>query len=351
MAATDETMRLLHGMKLHIGGSVDDTTDALAHMWGVAWNEIAGQLDNAIRDLIVQGADGRWPARSLIYRSERAQRALAAVKASLDALSARADVQITGAAWKIPADAAKWESQIIASQMPEQAGTLAVLSSTFHRVDQEALEAIVKRATGQITALHKPLSIEATKVMKATLIRGVALGDNPNTAARVMLSRMQGGFDGGLTRATVIARTEMLDASRAGSMAQDLANPDVVTGWAWSAEQDERTCISCIEMDGTEFPADEPGPDDHQQGRCARLPITATWADLGFDIPEPPSVAGDARDWFDAQPQDTQLAIMGPARYDLYQSGQASWGDFSTARQTDGWRDSRVPTSVADLAA
>ena len=102
-------------------------------------------------------------------------------------------------------------------------------------------------------------------------------------------------------------------------------------------------------MHGTIHDLDEPGPIDHQQGRCARVPVSKSWRDLGIDIPEPPSVVPDALASFRAMPKSDQLAVLGHTRLALLDSGRIRWSDLATRRQTDGWRDSIIPTPLADL--
>jgi hypothetical protein len=70
---------------------------------------------------------------------------------------------------------------------------------------------------------------------------------------------------------------------------------------------------------------------------------------MGFDIPEPPSALPDGLTTFRAMPRDDQLAVLGKAKLDLLDSGRIQWSDLATRRKTDGWRDSMVPTSLADL--
>jgi hypothetical protein len=102
-------------------------------------------------------------------------------------------------------------------------------------------------------------------------------------------------------------------------------------------------------MNGTEFPLTQPGPEDHQQGRCDGLPITRSWQDLGFDIPEPESAIPDAQEWFNAQPEATKLEIMGPSRLEALNSGKAEWSNLSTYVANPDWRGSYNSTSVSAL--
>jgi SPP1 gp7 family putative phage head morphogenesis protein len=249
------------------------------------------------------------------------------------------------------ADAVQWSNRITASQFPIQAGSPAQIIATFDRVNDAALSAIVRRTTEQVTSLSMPLSAQAEQAMKSVLVRGVAVGENPRTAAARMLDRVEGAFNGGRNRALVIARTEMLDAHRAAAALQDKANASVLAGWEWVAQLDRRTCPSCWAQHGSRHPLDEQGPNDHQQGRCARVPVTKSWRELGFNIDEPASILPNARQVFDNLPQEHRLAIMGAKRLDLLDSGQIGWSDLSVKRSTAGWRDSYAPASLADLAA
>lgn len=347
MSINDDTMRLLGEMRAAVDARVDGTTRALTAAWVATWDDLASEWRDAVQDLVAQSVDGRWPSRQTIYRSQRVLLALEATRVALERLAVEAGITITSSLEDLASDAAQWQANLTSTQLPP-VGTAGVVLS-FNRVDQAALEAIVRRTTEQVTSTLRPLSGEATAQMNAALIRGVALGNNPRQAAREMVRRTESGFNGGLTRALNVARTEMLDAHRAASEAQDKANRDLLTGWMWSASLDRRTCPSCLSMHGQTFGVDEPGPIDHQQGRCARIPVTRSWRDLGFDIDEPPSVFPDAQEWFDAQPAAVQREIMGPARLELLKSGQVSWSDLASKRVSPGWRDSIAPTTVRAL--
>ncbi len=351
MTVNPDTLRLARGMRLDLSAVVDEQVRATVKAWAVAWSELAGAWDAAIADLVAASQDGQWPSRGQVLRAERVLRAMEVSRAKLDELARDAGARVIESLPETTAAAAEWEARLVASQMPAQAGDQATLAAGFNRVDGTALDAIVQRTTQQVTALTLPLSTQATQAMNAVLIRGVALGDNPRTAARLMVQRVEGAFNGGLTRALVISRTEMLDAHRQAARAQDLANLDVVTGWQWLAQMDNRTCPSCLAMSGTTHAPDESGPDDHQQGRCARIPLTKTWREMGFNLDEPESVMPDARAWFDEQPAATRLAIMGRDRLDLLDSGKIGWSDLAQQRHTQGWRDSWAPTPVRDLRA
>lgn len=350
MAITTDTLRLTRDLRLELDDLVNGETRLQVQSWARAWDEIAAEMQAAVQDLLAVG-DGQWPTRAQINRATRAQAALALARERLDTLAAQAGVRIVDTAGQATDLGSAGQPRVIVSQLPPAAGEQAALVARFDRVSREALDAIVARSTEQITALTQPLSTEATEAMRRTLVRGVAVGDNPRRAAATMLRRLEGGFNGGLTRALTIARTEMLDAHRAGAAAQQSANADVLAGWVWHAQLDRRTCPSCFAQHGQLHPLDDPGPLDHQQGRCARTPKTRSWREFGFNIDEPPDLMPDARRVFtDLDPAD-QLAIMGPRRLAALRRGDIAWADLSQRRSTDGWRDSFGVTPVRDLAA
>jgi SPP1 gp7 family putative phage head morphogenesis protein len=332
-----------------VDASVDSVTRDLVKAWATAWDDLEGEWRVALAEVVAQSDNRRWPSRALIYRVESLREALEQSEAALLALALTARSAITSPLVDLTSEAAQWQARLMSSQLPAP-GTGGVALS-WNRVDPLALEAIVRRTSTQVTSTLIPLSGEATAVMNRTLIQGIALGQNPRQAAREMLKRTEGGFNGGLTRALNVARTEMLDAHRAAAYAQNQANRDLLRGWQWSASFDQRTCPSCLAMDGTEFPVDMPGPLDHQQGRCTRLPVTLSWKDLGFDIEEPPSVKPSAEEWFADLSRDERLRIMGPGRLELLDTGKASWSDLATKQSASGWRDSYKPTSVKALTA
>lgn len=352
MSITPETMRLVAGMRIQIGATVDDATNDLIRAWATGWAEVTAEWETAVADLVAASDDGRWPSPTQVTRAERARRALDVTRGKLIELGQLTGVRILQDVQQITTDAADWHARLIASQVPATAAAdTATLVAGFNRVDPFALDAIVRRTTGQVTSTALPLSVEAMTAVQAELIRGVAVGDNPRRAAARMVQRVEGAFNGGLNRALVIARTEMLDAHRAGGQAQDVANKDVLAGWTWTATLDRRTCPSCWAKHGSTYEADDPGPLDHQQGRCARVPKTLSWRELGFDLDEPPSVMPDAQRVFAALPEADQLQIMGPARLDALNSGRVAWADLARRRETPDWRPSYAPVPVRDLPA
>lgn len=354
MSINDETLAANDQMRQRVAGTVDATTQDIALAWARAWNEVAGEWEAAVADLVAASKDGKWPPPGKVRRARRALRARDATRELLEELRGMVPARVEADLPALTEEAARWQRHLAATQYPPQAGGTTLIASTFERVDKDAIRAIVDKISGDVRSRSWPLSAQAEAAMRSTLVKGVTIGEHPSAAAREMVARVQGDFNGGLRRAQVIARTEMLDAHREASRAQQdlLEGQGVVNGWTWMATLDNRTCPSCLAMHGTEHPQSVAGPLDHQQGRCARLPKTASWEDLGFEgIEEPPSIVPDAREWFDGLPDAERERIMGRARLDLLDSGDITWEDLARLRDTPGWRQSYVPTPVAALTA
>lgn len=350
MGVSDETLHLAGAAELLVDHEVNRATRDIIRAWARAWNELEATWRDAIADLIDQSEDGQWPSPWVVQRAERARDALDAATAEAYELSRLSGVRIMDGTGRIVnLTMEQGLDDILTAQLPADAEIRATIGARFNRLDRLAINRIVDRTAGQIESALSPLSRQSGEAMRRALIRGVAMGDNPRTAAREMLRRVQGAFNGGLTRALNLARTEMLDAHREATRGAMVANADVLRGWVWMSALDTRTCPSCWAMHGTEHEVGESGPDDHQQGRCSALPLLKTWRDLGIDLDEPPSVVPDAAERFAGMSRADQLAVMGPQRLAALNDGRATLSDMATRRTTVGWRDSWVPTPIRDL--
>lgn len=350
MPVTPRTMELLDGLSIHVDQTLEAVDRAVLAAWARAWTEVAVEWESALADLAAAGEDGAWPSRRQIRRAQRARRALELTYEAVQRAARDMGLTVERALTTFVPAGAEWELALLQSQVPASTARGVQLLSSFDRVDPQALEAIVRRTAAAVTKDAAVLPAFVTTTIQSVLVKGVAVGDNPRAAAAEMLSRLQGSFDLGRTRALVIARTEMLDAHRTAAQAADKANAKALAGWQWVTTLDARTCIGCLAMHGRQYPVDTPGPLGHQQCRCARVPVRKSWADLGFDIPEPPDTLPDAQAWFDALPPATQERIAGKQRLALYLDGHVSWEDLATRRTNPGWRDSFVPTPVSRLA-
>lgn len=336
MAYTPHTRRIVARLRADLAHVTDQQTRDLVRAWVAAWNEVAPDLNATLLDMLVAGDR---ISRVALMRSERLRKVLTLVAFHLQELSDQAQVRILGDLERVIDIAGSAQASIIDSQLPAGSTHLIDLQD-WTRVDDRALSAIVHQSTQQITSTMRPLSADATRATRLELLRGYAAGQTPRATAARIVARTEGRFNGGLTRALAIARTEMLDASRAGAHLGRMQNADVLRGWSWHCELSPRSCPACISMDGQVFPLDVPGPDDHVNGRCTAVPETKTWAELGIDLPEPTPIRQDAGDWFAEQPATVQKQILGPSRYEAWKAGDYPMQEWAHTVANPDWRSS-----------
>ena len=290
MPYTDDSARILEQLRTQLSYLADEHTRAQAARWARAWDDLAPELLNALDEL---AASGERPTRAQLIKSRRLVNALDLIEDRLAGLFDQSAADAIGDLRQFVDIAGTTTDRLISSSLPPGESV-----STWARVDPGQVDAIVTRAAEQITKLSYPLSSQATAAMKRELVRGMLVGANPRETARRMVARSGRMFNGGLTRALTIARTEQMDAHRAAAQLSEEANTDVLAGWIWVCAVSARTCPACWGMHGSEHPLTDPGPLGHQNCRCARVPKTKSWRDLGFDIDEDMSVLPTREDAF-----------------------------------------------------
>lgn len=346
MAVTAETLKVLEQMRKQLASMTATQTVALTRAWVEAWDVLQPEFNAAILELLAAAKNGRVPA-SVVARNIRLRDTIQQARAMLDELAGATNVQVTTDVGQAMLDALDHHEALVRSQLPPgQAGA----GINFNRVSPEAVASMVERTAQSIHKFTRPLPADVERMMKQQLIRGITVGDNPRRTAARILKLSEGEFNGGLTRALNIARTETLDAHRAATQSSEATNTAILEEWEWHASLSGRTCPSCLSKHGTRHPLDEPGPNDHPSGRCARVTITKSWADLGFkNIPEPASLTQSSEDWYKNLTPESQVAIMGKARAELLANGDISWADLSRRQENPGWRPSYNATPVKDL--
>ena len=219
------------------------------------------------------------------------------------------------------------------------------LGIIWQRPDYRAAE-LTSLTTKLLERVADDVATRVREEMRRVLADSATYGHHPRETARALQEAYGEVLQSTLSRMLTIARTEQLDAYRAGQRAAELANAQVITGWEWHSVLGTRSCRSCIGMHGTMHPIEESGPDDHPNGRCYRVPRTKTWRELGFDIPERRrDRVADADKWFTALPEAEQRSFLGQRGYESWAAGKYPRSQWSRERENPGWRRSYVPTT------
>lgn len=240
-------------------------------------------------------------------------------------------------------DAAQQHGErLVAAQLGPKAAKLGV---GFDRLDTDAVEQLLGQVSGgPLRALLDGIAPAAGQVLADTLTTGIGAGHNPQKVARAM-RRVVDTLPP--QRAVTIARTEMLRAYRESARAGMKANRDVVDGWVWVSALDGRSCPVCVAMHGTRLPTEEV-MGTHPQCRCVPVPRSKTWAELGFPgIGDSQLQVEDGPTWFARQTPDTQLATLGPAKFDAYKNGRLDLADLVGYRVDKDWGPVRFEQPLA----
>ena len=341
MAITPDLLALKREQLEQIQAMTSAQITQLAGAWVRLWDELQPEILGALEDLYDDAVDGRV-SRAAALKHQRLTDASRLAQARIDQLSEEMADVVSGDMDQAVKLGAFGGSELIVQQLPP--GYQAAVATGFSRVPIEALDAMVLRSTEQIHSRRWPLSDSMVDAMRRELIRGVAVGDSPRTTAKRIVKATEDRFNGGLSRAMTIARTETMDAYRAGAQAAEKAHEELLAGWVWIASLQGRTCPACLSKHGSLHDHDEPGPEGHQNCRCTRVPQTKSWAELGFPgVAEPPSLIPDAEAWFDNLTPDSQRLILGKSGYEAWSEGRFPMSQWAERKSTPGWRDSYVP--------
>ena len=217
-------------------------------------------------------------------------------------------------------------AHLLANGLPKQ------IVGSFSRLHSDAIEAaagLLGEDSPLTAKLDTMFGQAVSQQVGDHIVDGIAAGMGPRRIARLLDKNITGGLGTGLGWAMSTVRTAQVKSYQIANHATYAANKDIVPEWIWWAELgSDRTCMSCVAQHGTVHPYTEV-LNDHHQGRCAPIPKTITYKDLGLDVPEFVEPVQTGEDWFNAQPEATQRQLMGPGKYDAYKGGKFGFKDLS----------------------
>jgi len=299
------------------------------------------ELNPLLRAITAAREAGEDVRPSWLLREGRLSSLLAQVEAQMARFAPRAARTTAG----MQADAIALSGEHTYSMTRAAMGPSPVnVSLAWNRLNPASVEAFIGFASdgSPLAELFGALGRDASGRIRSELIRGIALGRGPREVARRIAQ--VNGIE--LTRALTIARTEMHRAARYASSESYKANRDVVRAKMWHCALDGRSCASCIAMHGTELALNE-SVDDHPNGRCVAVPLTKTWAELGFSgIPDERPAIESGEAWFGRQSADLQRRVLAPGKYAAYSEGRINLGDLVTRERSARWGTMRREGSL-----
>lgn len=193
----------------------------------------------------------------------------------------------------------------------------------------------VEQAAGLLAAdsplmgrLEEAYGFEVADLVEMHIIDGIAVGQNPRTIAAALSRNLQSSLGTGLNWVATTVRTAQIKSYQLANHATYQANSAIVPNWVWVSSLDIRTCMSCIAKHGSVHPVTET-MQDHHNGRCAPLPQTISYRDLGINLPDPVSPFPPGEEWFNRQPDVIKRTMLGPGKFEAWQSGKFKFADLS----------------------
>lgn len=186
----------------------------------------------------------------------------------------------------------------------------------------------------RLAFLFRDLSEDAGTTARRILDEGMKSGLSTETIARNLSAEVK---DLSISRASTIARTEIMHAAIESSLATYRKNSSVVLGYMWIAALGPRTCIVCILLHGTIFPLSQPFA-SHPNCRCVTIPVTSNTL---------PIQSGLA--WFTKQSSAIREAILGPAAMRAIDKGALSINQLSGTYNSPQYGPSRYRRSLKEI--
>lgn len=319
--------------------------DQVLASWRLAYTRIAAEYQQVLDKIGEAQAAGSPVSQAWLFQQERLRAAEATARAEMTRYAREAT-----SATQEAMGAAGRASQRHAGTLVEDATSALNLTASFVDLNTANLRHLTGLlAEGSpVSDLFAGLGDEVATSLREALVQGVALGHNPNKMAQ----RIVTALDMPRHRAVTIMRTESQRVYREVARETYQQNADVLGGWVWTAALSPRTCVACIAMHGTVHPLTET-LDGHPRCRCAMVPRTKSWADLGvggeaFDS-RPPIPDGKA--WLEGQPERVQQAIMGRAKWARWKAGDLSMDDMVARTHSGDWGTMRRERSLVEIDA
>lgn len=229
----------------------------------------------------------------------------------------------------------------------DKPGAATQVMARWHDVPEDAVTAIIGASnTGVMMDLFQSVAKQGVKDIDKVMTRGVITGKPIAQVTKDFHDKMNGT----VARAATIVRTETLRAYREGTRQSYERNSDIVKGWAWRCARTTRCCSVCWAMDGQRF-ATNAMMHTHVNCRCFMVPVTPTWAELGFTgIKEAPAPvpAGLA---FSKLSAADQRRILGPGKYEAYKAGDIKLSDLAGYNVDPRWGGNRYERSLKEAIA
>ena len=321
-----------------VSGVDVEATRRLVESYRRVYNEIRAKAEA----LVLEAMASKEPlSQAAIRKLDRYVQLQKTIRSELARYNAVVDDVVGIAQVKGATQGAAAANQMMLDMFPAE--LQASIAPILQRMPKEAVSALVGALQEQSPLASVTLARwgeRTSRIVSERLVSGLASGIGSRKTAREIIKALDDPLGMPLSKALTIARTETNRAFRAATHESYARNPHIVKGWIWAANVngDPSPCLACWAMHGTKHSVDET-LDDHPNGRCAMLPITPTFREMGLNVDEPPQDIPTGAQEFARLPEARQRELLGPARYDKYAAGKFDFADMVMTRHSDEWGD------------
>lgn len=207
---------------------------------------------------------------------------------------------------------------------------VAKLESSIFSPDNEAIKVLIGRTQSgeHLQKFFLRMKPDIAQKVKAELINGFSLGESNSQIAK----RITDVSDVSRYRAMTISRTETNEAYRTAT--REFYGGADVKKYVWKSIRDHRTCLICWTLHNRVFKTSKK-VFSRPNCRCVLLPY------FGEDL-------GSSNDDFLKLESGYQKQILGPKRFEMFQSGNLKIGDFVKSEKTKGGENFSIK-NLSDL--
>ena len=320
----------------------------LASSYTKAWDTIKRKWDLLAQDV---NTNQKRTTAGALYRMDRYKQLMRIIEERLGDLTVEAREAAAAGGFR-SIDAAIQE--MLTQHLPAGYGpTSSDWEVRGNRARAEAITAFTSEFS-PLSDLFQKYGLAAAVQARTVITSGVIAGLGTDVIAR----GLREALGTSLWHSNLIARTEVHRAYREAQRIFVEGNHTEFKGYIWRAALDNRTCIICWERHGTFYPVwvDKEGTphappfESHPGCRCALVPRARSLADIvGDKSIEDVRPKDTGREKFAKLPTADQKRILGPKRFDEYNTGRAKLSDMIVMRPSGRWgRTPRLKT-LAEL--
>lgn len=323
----------------------ENAVDRINELWLPVYRNIIAEFNHLFNQVDALTQNGLKVSESQLYRVTRLSYAVQQLSQEIQNFNQQSTVLIKSDIETEVKYAFSDAANLVKSAFDSLPENLTDFAGEFLSFNNGALRALTNRLSNPYR-LADILDVSVVEANQAALvyIKAIVRGDHPRIAARELVNK----FGIPVIRARTTARTEIISAYREANI-ERYKQSKAVKGWMWSATLDDRTCPVCVYLDGQVFDLEEFFA-THPNCRCAPIPVTYTFEELGIPFKGPVIDTGlHGEEWFKAQSAKTQEEILHPTKYKLWKEGKFSLGDLVHEYDHKNYGPSRDERSIKDM--